>query len=521
MKPVNRDSESGTIKLPSALAGRQSLACATQMFGTWAVEPKWFARAMSAVQAGHLKPKASADDAPGEGGEEASYQMLPGGLAVIAIHGHMQKGESSFGGCSTVNARRLVRAAADDWMVKGIVMYISSPGGTAAGTMELADDVKAADKKKPVYAYIEDIGASAAYWVASQTRKIFSNATAIVGSIGTYTLLCDDTAWQKEAGIRWQVVASAPYKGLGADGQVSDALVADTQREINELNAVFLASVSKGRAGKIESIEKVADGRCHVGQQALNLGLVDAVMNFDDAVSEMVASLATPSTSPTVLPESGRVNQSRHRPSESEHEMSEQRRNELLGMSSMGREVLKSSTTSQPLASSPRAVEEQGGRPRLPAGQLHARDATPPKAVNPSSTSDTVMTPERRRELLGYSTVGQSVLRADGSSGGVRPVQQNAGRATGDVPMSEERRRELLGCSSFGQSVLRAEDRAASQPASRVGTNGANASEQTMSEERRVELLGLTSQGRAVLTSAQQASPSSASGGTANRANGD
>lgn len=274
------------------------MACAVQMFGTWAIEPKWFAQAMNALQAGHLKPSATAeepassefdedDDEGPKKPEQPQYQLLDGGIAVIRIEGQMQKGESSFGGCSTVATRRKLRAARADWMVRGVMLHISSPGGTCAGTAELGDEIDATDQVKPVHAYIEDMGASAAYWAASQARRVSCNRAAIVGSIGTYTMLVDDTKAQDAYGVRWQVVSSGPFKGLGADGRVTDALVSDVQREINELNALFLAAVAAGRGAKIPDVAKVADGRCHVGVQAQGLGLVDDVVSMDDAIEAL------------------------------------------------------------------------------------------------------------------------------------------------------------------------------------------------------------------------------------------
>lgn len=63
-----------------------------------------------------------------------------------------------------------------------------------AGTDDLARDVKAASRAKPLWAHIEDMGASAAYWVASQASKITANSeTALVGSIGTLQVIHDHT----------------------------------------------------------------------------------------------------------------------------------------------------------------------------------------------------------------------------------------------------------------------------------------------------------------------------------------
>jgi signal peptide peptidase SppA len=273
-----------TEKLTIPLPVRAGRKCASQHFGAWAIEPKWFKAAIDAVRAGTWKPEPAADYGDDdEGDDEPGYKVV-NGVAIICIDGQMSKRGSSFGGCSTVETRKAVRAAADDWMVRSIILHICSPGGTVSGTSDLADDVLAARGKKPVFAYIADMGCSAAYWVASQCERIYANTTAVVGSIGTYTVLEDDTGFSEQMGIKYRVVSTGEYKGLGADGAVTDKLVADVQREVDELNAPFLAAVTNGRAGKIADVPAIADGRAHVGEQARQLGLIDEIASLDAAI---------------------------------------------------------------------------------------------------------------------------------------------------------------------------------------------------------------------------------------------
>jgi signal peptide peptidase SppA len=206
------------------------------------------------------------------------------GVAVICIQGQMTKGRSSFGGCCIVDTRRAVRKAVADPNVKSIMLYIDSPGGTVAGTADLAADVAEADKTKPVYAYIDDLGASAAYWVACQSRHIYSNTTAMVGSIGTYTVLEDSTAADAQTGLKYEVISTGMFKGLGADGAVTDALRQDVQRLIDDTNSHFLAAVADGRGFSDKQVRELADGRVHVGDKAKELGLIDEVASLDAAM---------------------------------------------------------------------------------------------------------------------------------------------------------------------------------------------------------------------------------------------
>lgn len=260
--------------------------CAAQHFGAWAIEPKWLRQALASVQAGTWKPAEAAAPTPGQP-KEKPYRMggIQGDIAIITIDDQITKGSSSFGGTSSVAIRKALRAAADDGEVRGIMLLIDSPGGTVSGTGDLADDVKATNKKKPVWAYVEDLAASAAYWIASQCQAIFANPTAMVGSIGTYAVLEDTTGMQDQMGVKLTVVSSGQYKGLGADGKVTDKLIEDVQREIDAYNGHFLSAVAEGRGLTNKEVIAVADGRVWIADKAKELGLIDSVSSIDDAMT--------------------------------------------------------------------------------------------------------------------------------------------------------------------------------------------------------------------------------------------
>src|SRR6185436_13049667 len=140
--------------------------------------------------------------------------------------------------------------AAADPSIKTILLLIDSPGGTIAGTAELADSVAAANKIKPVIAHADDQMASAAYWIASQCRMITSNRTALVGSIGTYVEVYDTSKMYENAGVKVHMISTGPHKGALVDGTpVTDDQLAEVQKLVDSLNRHFLAAVSAGRKG--------------------------------------------------------------------------------------------------------------------------------------------------------------------------------------------------------------------------------------------------------------------------------
>lgn len=268
--------------------------CLGRHVGPWLVEPRRFAGAVQeaiiVLGAGGPAPAAQSGEADGDG---QSYEVMDGGIAVVPVHGLMMKGSSSFGDtCNTVAVRRQIRKAVDDASVKAILLHIDSPGGTCAGTAELGDDVAAADKKKPVYAYGEDVLASAAYWVASQARFISANRTADVGSIGTLAIV-DDTSQSAEAqGVKVHVISTGDFKGAFVDGApVAEEHLAYLQGLIDDANEHFLAAVRTGRQMPIAQVRTLADGRVHIAAKAAGLDLINAVEPLDAAVGRILRDL--------------------------------------------------------------------------------------------------------------------------------------------------------------------------------------------------------------------------------------
>lgn len=225
-----------------------------------------------------------------ESGSGGSVEDYHGGIREIEISGLMMKRSSSlFHSTSTIWARRAVRNAVNAEHVRGIILRIDSPGGTVAGTADLARDISKAAKVKPVTAYVEDIGASAAYWIASQANRVVSNSTALIGSIGTFVVVDDSSEAAKKQGVKVHVLRAGAFKGRTVPGVKIDREVLDyLQATIDGLNQFFLRDVAAGRKLNSRQLAAVSDGRVHVGNDARRLGLIDGVESFDDAVEQLV-----------------------------------------------------------------------------------------------------------------------------------------------------------------------------------------------------------------------------------------
>jgi len=265
-----------------------------QYLGVWAMEPGQFEQLRTMLRetdvVAHIRESMQSAALADPRGPGTGKTQIADGIATIDLHGTMTKHGSSFSDMQygTVGVRRQIRAAVNNDSVKAIMLHVDSPGGSTKGVDDLAADVRAAAESKPVFAFIEDIGASAAYWVASQATRVIATPAAFVGSIGTYMVVDDWSGFFAESKITRYVVRAGEMKGAGVQGtEITDAQLEDFQRIVNETNDLFVSTVKTGRGMNAKQVKAVADGRVHVASAALELGLIDAVSTYDAAVQQL------------------------------------------------------------------------------------------------------------------------------------------------------------------------------------------------------------------------------------------
>jgi protease-4 len=142
-----------------------------------------------------------------------------------------------------------------------------------------------------VVAHIDDLGASAAYWIASQADKITANQpSALVGSIGTIQVIYDQSAAAEQQGIRPLVFATGPLKGLGTPGtKVTEEQAAHVQSLVDSVQVNFDAAVMKGRRMSAKELAAVRHGGVMTATQALNAKLIDAIQPLGKTIVEMMS----------------------------------------------------------------------------------------------------------------------------------------------------------------------------------------------------------------------------------------
>jgi protease-4 len=171
----------------------------------------------------------------------------------------------------------------EDSSVRAIVLRVNSPGGGIAQSQEIYKAVKEADKE--IIASLGSVAASGGYYISCGADRIIANPGTITGSIGVITTFPKYHQLLKKIGVEWEVIKSGEHKDIGSPYR--DMTVEEKrlfQDVIDDLFDQFVEVVSVERDIPKEEVLKLADGRIFSGNQAHELGLVDEIGTFSDAI---------------------------------------------------------------------------------------------------------------------------------------------------------------------------------------------------------------------------------------------
>lgn len=209
-------------------------------------------------------------------------------VAVIRIQGIITNTEDEEG---TVNSNQVISVLdkiEKSKKYKGVLLIVDSPGGMAAPSLEITYKIRKLKKQKPVIAYIQNLGASGAYYLSSASTYIVSNPQAIVGSIGVIISVPQVYDLMNKIGVRIINIKSGKYKdSLSPFKPLSKDQQEYFQQLVMEYYYQFVRDVAENRNFKTQSqikeLYEIADGRVFSSNTALKYGLVDKVGVLDDA----------------------------------------------------------------------------------------------------------------------------------------------------------------------------------------------------------------------------------------------
>ncbi|HMA07577.1 MAG TPA: S49 family peptidase, partial [Ramlibacter sp.] len=170
-------------------------------------------------------------------------------------------------------------------------LLINSPGGSPVQAGIINDEIKRlrAKHNKPVYAVVEESCASAAYYIAAATDKIFVDKASIVGSIGVLMDGFGFTGLMDKLGVERRLMTAGENKGfLDPFSPQTEKQRQYAQAMLDQVHNQFIAAVKAGRGKRLKETPELFSGLFWTGQQAIEMGLADQLGNLDFVAREIV-----------------------------------------------------------------------------------------------------------------------------------------------------------------------------------------------------------------------------------------
>ena len=263
--------------------GRAQERLVSHMQGPWAITRDGMAQVQAMFRDAEGKHGLMTQD--GTRPQGTNLTTIRGDVAVINIVGPIFHYPNIltmiFGLPSTEQVAQEYRKALDNPDVSSIVLWIDSPGGQLGGISELAGQINKGKAKKKTVAYVGDLGASAAFWIAAATSEIVATDTAEIGSIGVVFGLRkseeDDTI---------EIVSSqSPNKRPDPN---TDAGMQQLQDRVDALSEVFVKAISEYRKMERQDVLSLK-GDVAIAAMAIKVGLADRLGSLEGVIEELTS----------------------------------------------------------------------------------------------------------------------------------------------------------------------------------------------------------------------------------------
>jgi len=234
----------------------------------------------------------------GGGGETIALVNIEGIITAGAPAASLMGGATS--ASSVAICDRLYRAK-DDPSVRGVLLRVNSPGGSAVGSDEIYRAIVALKTAgKPVVVSMGDLAASGGYYVSSPASYIYANGATFTGSIGVIFSMLNWEQLGKKLGLSEVTITAGAHKDIGNpwramtedERQLMTAMLSDVHEQ-------FIKAVDEGRQNLNEAqVRTLATGMVFTGQQALGNGLVDAIGGLHEAEIKVRELAKVPADAP-------------------------------------------------------------------------------------------------------------------------------------------------------------------------------------------------------------------------------
>lgn len=214
-------------------------------------------------------------------------------IAVIYAVGEINGGDGSETEIGRDNIVDAIRKARKQSSVKGIVMRVNSPGGSALISDLIWKEVELAKAEKPFVVSYGTYAASGGYYISCGADKIIAEPTTLTGSIGVFSIIPNmQKFFDHKLGVTFDGVKTGKFsdfantlRPLNSDEKVI------LQKQVDFVYETFVNNVATGRKMTFDEVNNIGQGRIWSGLQAIDLGLVDELGGLDYAI-ESVKELA-------------------------------------------------------------------------------------------------------------------------------------------------------------------------------------------------------------------------------------
>ncbi len=209
-------------------------------------------------------------------------------IAIVYAEGAIIDGKSANGNVGDRTYSRIFKEIADNEKIKAVVLRINSPGGSALSAENIHHSIQQLKEAgKPVIVSMGDYAASAGYYIACHADTILATPNTLTGSIGVFLLLPNAKELLNEnLGISFDTVRTGKFSaGITPFYNLTPAERKWMEKRTEDMYQVFLERVAAGRNMSVEEVHKIAQGRVWTGNQALEVGLIDAIGDLEDAVN--------------------------------------------------------------------------------------------------------------------------------------------------------------------------------------------------------------------------------------------
>ncbi|WP_417450721.1 signal peptide peptidase SppA [Kordiimonas sp.] len=213
-------------------------------------------------------------------------------IAVITAQGEIVMGEGPITVTAAETTAGYIRDARNNPNTSAIVLRVDSPGGSAFASEIIRQELVAAQESGlKVIASFGPVAASGGYWISATADEIWAAPSTITGSIGIFGIVPTFERTLEKVGIHTDGVGTSPLAGaFNITRPMSDSAKDIIQQSIEAGYGQFLSLVAEGRNMSVEDVDKIAQGRVWVGTKAHELGLVDHLGDFGDAVKAAATS---------------------------------------------------------------------------------------------------------------------------------------------------------------------------------------------------------------------------------------